>query len=544
MKSNEYWAKRFKALEERAYEEAAECVKRSTGYIDEEIKNINKEIAYWLQRFGKNNKISIEEAQMTISKRELEELNWSVEEYIKRGRDNDSGIWSAQLENASARWHITRLEALKAQMNRYCGNAMSNVNDELEKSLRKIYKDTYIRTAYEVQNGTGIYYSFAKADENKLKMILEKPWAEDGLNFSERIWGSYRPKIANALQRALVSRCVSGQSFDVLALDMSKESKKAQSACARLIYTESAQICTRAEMDSYDKLGVEKYRIVETLDSLTCDMCGEMDGKVFERKGFMASVTAPPFHPRCRGTTVPEIEDEVLKEGRSRAAREAETGKTANVEDMSYKEWKEKFEKTYDEDDIEIKRKISKIKKKWDIITRNKPPKTLEEVMDKNEDFADAIDGVPELYKNIIFSNKDKLLFAKTNTVGKSRYNYNYGIFVNLQNDYKDKRGKWTATFHEIGHNIDDIYGRPSSRKSFINALKNDFSVFTNDYMECYNIDKEKAYEGISKWLNDGNYASKHIISDLFGALSNNACVGKYNHMVDYWKSGSIPKIV
>lgn len=68
-----------------------------------------------------------------------------------------------------------------------------------------------------------------------------------------------------------------------------------------------------------------------------------MDGRVFNRNEFAVGVTAPPFHPRCRGTTVPEVDDELLKKGRKRAARDPETDKTVYIDDMSYKEWKEKF---------------------------------------------------------------------------------------------------------------------------------------------------------------------------------------------------------
>lgn len=174
-------------------------------------------------------------------------------------------------------------------------------------------------------------------------MILEKPWAIDGTNFSERIWGTYRPKLTNKLQQALTDWCVRGTDPKKLARQLSYESNVAQSACNTLIRTETAQICTRAEMDSYDELGVEKYSVLETLDGKTCDMCADMDSKIFNRDDFEIGITAPPFHPRCRGTTIPEVTDELLKQGRKRAARDPETGKTIYIDDMSYTDWKEKF---------------------------------------------------------------------------------------------------------------------------------------------------------------------------------------------------------
>ena len=343
MKNSEYWAKRFKALEERANAEAQKCMAASMKLIDDEVIQIDKDITYWLKRFADNNNMTLAEAKKAISSKELEELGWDVEEYIRKGRANSyNGEWTTELENASARYHLTRLDAIKLQIQKCCDIAFKGVTNSMNAGLSKVYKDVYYRTAYEVQKGMGVGFSFAQVDENKLKMILERPWAVDGANFSQRVWGTYRPKLTNKLQQALTDWCVRGTDPKILARKLSYESGVAQSACNTLIRTETAQICTRAEMDCYDELGVEKYRILETLDGKTCDICADMDGKVFNKNEFEVGVTAPPFHPSCRGTTVPEVDDDLLKQGRKRAARD-ENGKTVYIDDMSYKEWKDKF---------------------------------------------------------------------------------------------------------------------------------------------------------------------------------------------------------
>lgn len=344
MKNSEYWAKRFKALEERANAEAQKCMAESMKLIDDEVIQIDKDITYWLKRFADNNNMTLAEAKKAITNKELDELGWDVEEYIRKGQANSyNGEWTTELENASAQYHLTRLDAIKLQIQKCCDIAFKGVTDSMNTGLSKVYKDVYYRTAYEVQKGMGIGFSFAQVDENKLKMILERPWAVDGANFSQRVWGTYRPKLTNKLQQALTDWCVRGTDPKILARKLSYESGVAQSACNTLIRTETAQICTRAEMDCYDELGVEKYRILETLDGKTCEICADMDGKIFTKDEFEVGVTAPPFHPSCRGTTVPEVDDELLKKGRKRAARDPKTSKTIYIDDMSYKDWKEKF---------------------------------------------------------------------------------------------------------------------------------------------------------------------------------------------------------
>ena len=53
---------------------------------------------------------------------------------------------------------------------------------------------------------------------------------------------------------------------------------------------------------------------------------------------FAIGVTAPPFHPWCRGTTAPYFDD--MDDIAERWARDPETGKTYTVPgSMTYKQW-------------------------------------------------------------------------------------------------------------------------------------------------------------------------------------------------------------
>jgi len=78
---------------------------------------------------------------------------------------------------------------------------------------------------------------------------------------------------------------------------------------------------------------------VATLDSHTSEICRELDGHVEDMKNYEPGVTAPPFHPWCRTTTVPYFEDNYGE----RAAKGAD-GKTYYVpSNMKYNDWKETF---------------------------------------------------------------------------------------------------------------------------------------------------------------------------------------------------------
>lgn len=123
---------------------------------------------------------------------------------------NYSNQWAKELENASIRYRVTRLEALKLQMQQQVENLMGSEVDGLDNLTRQIYEDGYYRTIFELQKGTGVTSSFAILDAYKIKKVLSKPWASDGLNFSRRVWGEHRAELVQKLNTDFVQALIRG----------------------------------------------------------------------------------------------------------------------------------------------------------------------------------------------------------------------------------------------------------------------------------------------------------------------------------------------
>ncbi|VIF57472.1 minor head protein [Clostridioides difficile] len=306
------------------------------------MSNIERDILIWYNRFTENEGISLLEAKKLLNTRELEEFKWSVEEYIRHGKENAiNQKWMKELENASARVHITRLEALKLQIQQQVEVLYGNELDSVDKLMRDIYTSGYYHTAFNVQQGVNVGWSLMSLDTNRINKVISKPWTSDGLNFSERIWGKHRPALVNELLTKLTQSIIRGENPKKLVNDFAKRFKVSKSQAKNLIMTESAFFASASRKDCFNDLDVEKYEIIATLDLRTSNICRELDGKVFDMKDYQVGITAPPFHCRCRTTTAPWFEDE---EG-YRAAR-GEDGKTYYVpSSMKYNEWYEKYVK-------------------------------------------------------------------------------------------------------------------------------------------------------------------------------------------------------
>lgn len=342
MNNAEYWKLRFEQLEQAQNQKGVKAYADIERQYKEAQKQLQGQIARWYQRFATNNGISLAEARQYLKGADLKEFKWDVQEYIKYGQDNalNSG-WMKELENASAKYHISKLEALKVQTQHSLEVMYAKQFGTMHGALSDAFESGYYHTAYELQHGFNVGWDIAGLDQAQIEKVLAKPWAADGYNFSERIWGNKNKLISevhNELSRNIMLGADPQKAIDSLAKKMNTSKNNA----GRLVMTEEAYFSSAAQKDCFESLGVEQYEIVATLDSHTSDICRSLDGKHFPMKDYQPGVTAPPFHVYCRSTTVPYF-DEQFDIG-ERAARDEETGKTYYIpDDMNYQEWKETF---------------------------------------------------------------------------------------------------------------------------------------------------------------------------------------------------------
>lgn len=341
MANRSYWQERMKALENQSYQSALQCYQDIQEEYRKAINNLQMDIMKWYQRLADNNDISYAAAKKFLKTSDLEEFKWTVEQYIKAGEENAiDQRWMKQLENASCKYHISYLEAMKLQAQQHAELLLSELENGMTEHLHKTYSDQFYRSAYEIAKGTGVGSNLAALGTDKIELVLQKPWARDGKNFSDRIWNN-KEKLINNLHTDLTQSIIRGEDPQKAISQLARDMNVSRSQAGNLIMTETAAISAAAQKDCFKELDVEEFEVVETLDGSTCEICQDMDGKHFPMSDYRIGETAPPFHPRCRGCTCPYFDDE-FTEGQ-RAARD-EDGEVYYVpEDMTYKEWKETY---------------------------------------------------------------------------------------------------------------------------------------------------------------------------------------------------------
>ena len=340
--NRKYWEKRFELLEDAMNNKGIEYFHDLERIYSKAISETEKDIAKWYQRYARTEGITLAEAKKQLTKSELKEFRMNVEEYVKKGESLDPR-WVEELERASTKFHVTRLEALKLQMQQNVEYLMGNEADGIDKLMRDIFTDSYYHSAFEIQKGIGVGWDLMKLDKNVIDKAMSKPWTADGTNFSERIWGKYRPELIKKLHDGLTLNLIQGKSPDKLIDEITKQFNVKRHQAENLVQTEKAYFQSLAQKDAFNDLGVKEYEIVATLDSKTSDICREMDGKHFKLDDFAPGATAPPFHNRCRTATAPYFDDEFTVD-EERAARDDSDGSYYTVPgNMKYREWYKMF---------------------------------------------------------------------------------------------------------------------------------------------------------------------------------------------------------
>lgn len=341
MTNAEYWKQRFTQLE------AAQNRKGAGAYLEIEKQykaaqnELEAQIARWYQRFADSNGISLAQAKQWLKGQDLAEFKWDVKEYIKYGKENAiNGAWMQELENASSKFHISRLEALQIQTQNSLETMFAQQMGTMKKALSDVYASGYYHTAYAVQQGFGLGWDIAGLDQAQIEKVLSKPWAVDGYNFSTRIWNS-KTKLIGEVHNELSKNLLTGADPQKAIDSLAKKMGTSKSNAGRLVMTEQAYFSSAAQKDCFNDLDVEEYEIVATLDSHTSDICRSLDGKVFKMSDYKPGVTAPPFHVYCRSTTAPHFKDNF--DAGERAARGADRKTYYVPDDVTYSEWKKAF---------------------------------------------------------------------------------------------------------------------------------------------------------------------------------------------------------
>lgn len=545
-KTSKYWDERALRRLTGAEKTSEAYIKRVRKMYDKAYRDLNKDIETIYKNYSKDTGIDVDTLKTLLTKKETDKVfkELKAKGYDKYVKDNYKS-------------RITRLEQLKAQIYTKAKDVYSEEELINHQCYSEVYKNSYYRTIYDTQMGTGYNFGFGTIDDNLVKAVLNERWS--GKNYKARVWGN-TDILAESVSEIVGASILNGQSLSKTSKEIRERFGVSKYYAERLIRTETNHFYNEADAMAYEEMGIDKYVFVAVLDNRTSPMCQDHDNKVYDYKDKKEGVNFPPLHPNCRSTTRGYLGEEAEKH-LQRRARDPKTGKSELIDNMSYKEWV----KTKGIDGSTTKRdgqlptkskvnasksvkKDSKVAKNW-LKTENLPAwfkdykgnvdtegKYLTEWLNKN--------GNPNSKASKVFSNSIKDMgLAKGNTDRQTFITYkdNKGEFKRelyfntieapKLSDKQDPRGSIQIMLHENWHAIDYNKGTGGKYVSTMSdklraVVRSDDNIIGEDMSKLFKEYNDKCKEISTKISKDNQY--------LFTEINKKWDDGKYGSYSSY----------
>ena len=303
----EFIARQIEYTKKRELAHIAKSIKDDETYKKELIKvykrtqdRIEKEIAAQYLRFAGKEGLTMDEAMLRISKFDADAFSKKAAELVKKADLSQEA--NDLLRQYNLKMRVSRLELMKREMLlETAALADKEVKMLNAKLIEEVQKETE-RQASILRLSKETRQSIVKSAERIVRTNMYSA------TFSQRIWANHT-QLINRLAEGLERSILQGENPTVWASNLrelvTKEmadtgKENALYAANRIAVTETARVQSETALESFRKGGFEKMIWITEMDERTCDVCGPMDGEIFDVDGAQIGGELPPMHPFCR----------------------------------------------------------------------------------------------------------------------------------------------------------------------------------------------------------------------------------------------------
>lgn len=340
MSSKRYWEGRSAQREMESQIIANKYLAKMGESLREAQQDILRQIESFYSRYAIENQVTLKEARKYLTAKELKDFKNVDLERFRAMALAGNPEYDRILNAISYRVRISRLEALNLTIEMRMAELYGGLNGLQQYTytgLAEVYQDSYYRTMFDLYKSGAIAGASVKAlTDRTMQEILSYNWS--GKEFSKRIWG-HQEATRQAIRKELERSFAVGRSIQKTTKAIVDITNVSRSRAEALVRTEANFFHNAAAQKSYEDAGIDRYEILATLDSRTSQICRKQDGKIYKESEYKPGETAPPFHPRCRTTTIPYFDEAEYMEHEKR--------QSANglIDSMTYEEWYDKYVK-------------------------------------------------------------------------------------------------------------------------------------------------------------------------------------------------------
>lgn len=341
--SQEYWIKRAEDVLVAGEKSELQYEKELTAAYKTTLQEIRKEINAFYTKYAEEQEISLATARKRLSPGQLKDFQTMHHKYLAEAEKYDlDPAYQKYLRNLSGKAYISRLQELSSNIRHQVELLAGRNKNAVQMVLQDGFEDSFYRTLFNVQKQAKIGVSFTQPGKEQLEAAVKEKWLES--NYSDRIWAD-KNRLVSQLNQIIPREFVRGRGSVAMGRELAQKMNTSYNNAVRLARTEMNHISNKGTMEAYKKSKVvSEYEYVATLDSRTSDICASMDGKIFKLSEAQSGINMPPLHPHCRSTTIPHFpKDEIGANIIDRIARDENDESYFVGEDVTYKEWTEKY---------------------------------------------------------------------------------------------------------------------------------------------------------------------------------------------------------
>lgn len=296
-RSAEYWKRRAEANMDGVQRGAEQRLARLGRAYHQAARELEGEVQRILGTYAKRFDLTPEEAAAAL----------------REPADEESRAYGYRVSRAEALEKAIRerLNGLGARLERETAAQREWTASKSYQSARKMMRDM-----------TGGVVSQAVPDLQGLLRAMDTAWS--GRNYSARIWRN-TDHLAQMLEDEIEAAFLSGKSVRRMADTIMERFGVGYRAAECLVRTETSYVQNRTAARSYEDAGCTEYEVLTAQDRRTCQYCAKQNGKRYLLATMQAGENAPPFHPNCRCTVLPVVE-EGTETGKAEAAKQEEIG--------------------------------------------------------------------------------------------------------------------------------------------------------------------------------------------------------------------------
>jgi len=566
MTSNqEYWQRRFIQVKASQIKNTEAYEKALQPELNGLRRQMQSDIEIWTTKYANTKGLTTDQARKSLAGIQTKDWNLTLKQFEAKAKQ---GGYEDELNSEYYRSRIARLRELETQLSNHGTKFAGQHTKSMGKALSGQYEDTYMRNIYNGQMAhTAITSNFARFSPEQMQMVVSKPWAKDGKNFSARIWKNYRDDIPDLLMNHLLKGSLLGYSPDRITRNFRAGFQDIKrSNVHRLVTSEMAHITEEANAKAYEEMDIDQYEYMATLESHTCDICRVLDSKRFNVKDRVPGLNAPVMHPYCRCTTVPYMDD--LPDINERWSRDPETGKGKMVRNMKFGEWKKLVNSGAEMPKPTPYKPTGYAINLNNVLSSDDNERLSELGTDVPETFMKILEKAPENMKKL-FATRPKAVAIRTSPNGGSYYLADSKL---IQFDKKSFKGNTRyakendVLFHELAHSIDDTgdgailqtvhrylkrsvkdaeivtysnyslkpkYGlQDMLHKEGLAAVQSIYDEFP-DVVSSYNVERAWREQYIAD--DDTNWRPFADVSDMVEAATNGGLSLGFGHGKGYW---------